>query len=204
MLCLRPTSSARNGSLLWTSVRQLAEVTQNCLYNFFLFFYKNAWIRYRRPLFTPWSRLRHVFNMQGCKLVTFQRNRRFHLEIGHSRESCRSVKKNWGEGGGVVVVVLSAESSGVTSPVAFFPCWQRNGPALLCLWLATLCCFPHPTPISHSWSLAFRRRRQLSIFRTECICIGCKLWCSSLNGDYRVRLLFFFLFVCFCVRLLLR
>ncbi len=31
--------------------------------------------------------------------------RRFHLEIGHSRESCRSVKKKkmgWGEGGVVV------------------------------------------------------------------------------------------------------
>ncbi len=48
-----------------------------------------------------------------------------------------------------------------------------------------------------------RRCRQLSIFRTECICICCKLWCSSLNGDYRVRLLFIFLFI-FCVRLLLR
>ncbi len=41
--------------------------------------------------------------IQGCKLVTFRRNRRFHLEIGHSCESCRSVKKGiWKklEGGG--------------------------------------------------------------------------------------------------------
>ncbi len=31
----------------------------------------------------------HMKYTQGCKRVTF---RRFHLEIGHSRESCRSVK----------------------------------------------------------------------------------------------------------------
>ncbi len=57
--------------------------------------------------------------------------RRFHLEIGHSRESCRSVKKIFEEGGG------GSSSSDlrvicVTSPAASFPP-VGNGPALLCL-----------------------------------------------------------------------
>ncbi len=55
-------------------------------------------------------------------------------------------------------------------------------------WL-TLMYFPSSNQ-SHSWSLTFRRCRQLSICQTECICICCKWWCSSLNGDYRMRLLF--------------
>ncbi len=42
---------------------------------------------------------------RGANLSPFGEIRRFHLEIGHSRESCRSVKKkkNIGGGGGVVV-----------------------------------------------------------------------------------------------------
>ncbi len=40
-----------------------------------------------------------AFN-RGANLSPFGEIRRFHLEIGHSRESCRSVKKNWGGGGG--------------------------------------------------------------------------------------------------------
>ncbi len=43
--------------------------------------------------------------VRGANLSPFGEIRRFHLEIGHSRESCRSVKKkknnnNWRRGGG--------------------------------------------------------------------------------------------------------
>ncbi len=49
--------------------------------------------------------------------------RRFHLEIGHSRESCRSVKRIFeGEVGGVVVGSAS-HLCRVTCSV-FSPCWQ--------------------------------------------------------------------------------
>ncbi len=43
-------------------VRQSAEVRNNCLLRlkYGYFSYKNAWIRYRRPLFMPRSRVRHV------------------------------------------------------------------------------------------------------------------------------------------------
>ncbi len=85
----------------------------------------------------------------------------------------------------------------VTSPVTFFsPVGKGIDPPYSASDWLTLMLFPSSNQ-SHSWSLAFRRRRQLSIFRTECICIGCKLWCSSLNGDYRVRLLFFGCLFCF-------
>ncbi len=64
--CAAPVSYVicRKGSLLWTRIRQIAEVAQNCLYRFeniFFFFYKNASIRYRRPLFTHTVHVRHVF-----------------------------------------------------------------------------------------------------------------------------------------------
>ncbi len=69
---------------------------------------------------------------RGANLSPFGEIRRFHLEIGHSRESCRSVKKIFEEeeGGGRRRI---CESS-VTSPAAFFsPVGNgRNGPALLC------------------------------------------------------------------------
>ncbi len=75
--------------------------------------------------------------IQGCKLVTpFGEIRRFQLEIGHSSESCRSVKKKLRRGGGVVVIVVSASHLCHVTCSAFFPCWQRNRPALL--WLANL------------------------------------------------------------------
>ncbi len=53
-------------------LRQLAEVGKRCLYLFKYgyFSYKNASIRYRRPLFTPRSRVRHV-NMDACVLFDF-------------------------------------------------------------------------------------------------------------------------------------
>ncbi len=39
---------------------------------------------------------------RGANLSPFGEIRRFHLEIGHSRESCRSVKKIKNVGGGRV------------------------------------------------------------------------------------------------------
>ncbi len=74
--CAAPASYGihRKGSLSWTRVRQIAEVTQNCLYRFkFVFvFYKNASIRYRRPLFTPRSLVMHVLiRMCALYLTTF-------------------------------------------------------------------------------------------------------------------------------------
>ncbi len=47
----------RKGSLSWTRVQEIADVTQNCLYRFKYgyFSYKNASIHYRRPLFTSRS-----------------------------------------------------------------------------------------------------------------------------------------------------
>ncbi len=36
--------------------------------------------------------MRHVLICRGANLSPFSEIRRFHLEIGHSRESCRSVK----------------------------------------------------------------------------------------------------------------
>ncbi len=124
---------------------------------------------------------------RGANLSPFGEIRRFHLEIGHSRELCRSVKKKMGGGGLSYLRVIC-----VTSPLAFFPSVGRgmDPPYSASDWLNSMF-FPSSNQ-SHSWSLTFRRCRQLSIFRTECICICCKLWCSSLNGDYRVRLLFFF------------
>ncbi len=69
--------------------------------------------------------------IRGANLSPFGEIRRFHLEIGHSRESCRSVKKKieGGGGGGDLRVIW------VTSPAAFLsPVGNgRNGPALLCL-----------------------------------------------------------------------
>ncbi len=58
----------RKGSLSWTRVQQIVEVTQNCLYRFKYgyFFYKNTSIRYRRPLFTPRTRV-----MRTLYLTTF-------------------------------------------------------------------------------------------------------------------------------------
>ncbi len=138
--------------------------------------------------------------MQTCKLSPFGEIRHFHLEIGHSRESCRSVKKIFeGGGGGVVVVVVSASHLCHVTCSVFSPVGKGIDPPYSASDWLTLMLFPSSNQ-SHSWSLAFRRHRQLSIFRTECICIGCKWWRSSLNGDYCVRLLFFFcLFVClFC------
>ncbi len=135
--------------------------------------------------------------IRGANLSPFGEIRRFHLEIGHSRESCRSVKKIFeGRGGGVVVVVVSESHLCHVTCSVFSPVGKGIDPPYSASDWLTLMLFPSSNQ-SHSWSLAFRRRRQLSIFRMECICIGCKLWCSSLNGDYRVRLLFC-LFDCFC------
>ncbi len=57
---------------------------------------------------------------RGANLSPFGEIRRFHLEIGHSRESYRSVKKkkNWGGGGGVSS--LDLRFIYVMSPAAFF------------------------------------------------------------------------------------
>ncbi len=77
---------------------------------------------------------------RGANLSSFCKIRRFHLEIGNSHESCRSVKKKmfFVFGGGGVSSDLRVIC--VTSPAAFFsPVGNgRNGPALLCLWLAYL------------------------------------------------------------------
>ncbi len=74
---------------------------------------------------------------RGANLSPFGEIHRFHLEIGHSRELCRSVKKKKeiGRGGGGGGVVVGSASHCVTSPAAFFsPVGNgRNGPALLCL-----------------------------------------------------------------------
>ncbi len=75
-----------------------------------------------------------TFNIgRGANLSPFGEIRRFHLEIGHSRESCRSVKKKIEEGGGGGSSDLRV--IWVTSPAAFLsPVGNgRNGPALLCL-----------------------------------------------------------------------
>ncbi len=87
------------------------------------------------PCFIP-GRLNLQIN-RGANLSPFGKIRRFHLEIGNSRESCRSVKKNLRRRGGVVVVSashLSRHLQRFFSPVGN----GRNGPALLCLWLAYL------------------------------------------------------------------
>ncbi len=58
-------------------------------------------------------------------------------------------------------------------------------------WYRNVFSFLVPTWYRSIGSFDNTKTLQLSIFRMECICICCKLWCSSLNGDYRVRLLFF-------------
>ncbi len=60
---------------------------------------------------------------RGANLSPFKKIRRFHLEIGHSRESCRSVKKKTFLRRGVVVVGSASHLCHVTCSV-FFPCWQ--------------------------------------------------------------------------------
>ncbi len=82
----------------------------------------------------PW----HCSLCRGANLSPFGEIRRFHLEIGHSRESCRSVKKIFEERGGGGASYLRVIC--VTSPAASFPPFGngRIGPALLCLWLAYL------------------------------------------------------------------
>ncbi len=77
-----------------------------------------------------------IVKHRGANLSPFGEIRRFHLEIGHSRESCRSVKKKNEEGGGS----SDLRVIWVTSPAAFLsPVGNgRNRPALLCLWLAYL------------------------------------------------------------------
>ncbi len=55
---------------------------------------------------------------RGASLSPFGEIRRLHLEIGHSRESCRSVKKKGGGSSSSDLQVIC-----VTSPAAFFfPC----------------------------------------------------------------------------------
>ncbi len=46
--------------------------------------------------------------IRGANLSPFCEIRRFHLEIGHSRELCRSVQKKCGVGGFVIVVAYGA------------------------------------------------------------------------------------------------
>ncbi len=60
---------------------------------------------------------------RGANLSPFGEIRRFHLEIGHSRESCRSVKKIFEERRGGVVVGSASHLCHVTCSV-FSPCWQ--------------------------------------------------------------------------------
>ncbi len=96
--------------------------------------------------------LHFIIYYRGANLSPFGEIRRFHLEIGHSRESCRSVKKkkkkkkNWGGGGGVVVVSAS-HLCHVTCSV-FSPCWQGMVPPYSASDWLTLMSFPHPTNLT--------------------------------------------------------
>ncbi len=63
-----------------------------------------------------------VYIIRGANLSPFGEIRRFHLEIGHSRESCRSVKKYLRRGGGGSSSDLRVICH-VTCSV-FSPCWQ--------------------------------------------------------------------------------
>ncbi len=101
------------------------------------------------------SGLKFTSRIRGANLSPFGEIRRFHLEIGHSRESCRSVKKNktlrggegrGGEGRGVVVVSAS-HLCHVTCSV-FFPSWQGMVPPYSASDWLTLMSFPHPTNLT--------------------------------------------------------
>ncbi len=69
---------------------------------------------------------------RGANLSPFGEIRRFHLEIGHSRESCRSVKKIFEERGGVVVGSAS-HLCHVTCSV-FFPLLAMDPPYSVSDW----------------------------------------------------------------------
>ncbi len=80
--------------LFFTHWCQILDIVWCCLY---IFLWKKVILVFRKDALN-----------RGANLSPFGEIRRFHLEIGHSRESCRSVKKkNWGGGGGVVVVSAS-------------------------------------------------------------------------------------------------
>ncbi len=70
-----------------------------------------------------------VIYIRGANLSPFGEIRRFHLEIGHSRESCRSVKKKerkkMRRGGGGSSSDLQVIC--VTSPAALFPLLAMAG-----------------------------------------------------------------------------
>ncbi len=84
---------------------------------------------------------------RGANLSPFCEICRFHLEIGHSRELCRSVKKKLTGGGGGDV----RNRVRVTSPVAFFfsPVGKGMDPSYSASDWLTLMFFPSSNQ-SHS------------------------------------------------------
>ncbi len=102
--------------------------------------------------------------IRGANLSPFGEIRRFHLEIGHSRESFRSVRSSsflW------VICVMP--------PVAFFSTVGKGMdlPYSASDWLTLKFC-PSSNQ-THSWSLTFRRCRQL------CPYFGWNAFVSAVN-----------------------
>ncbi len=58
----------QNGLHVWQRKWEKSVYT---ILKYWYFSYKNAPICYRRPLFTPWSHVRHVLLMDGCALFDF-------------------------------------------------------------------------------------------------------------------------------------
>ncbi len=81
----------------WTTP-QPYHTKKKTVWNFFLYNSKCATHRWVGLYKTTCSK--HLSSIRGANLSPFGEICRFHLEIGHSRESCRSVKKYLRGGGG--------------------------------------------------------------------------------------------------------
>ncbi len=82
--------------------------------------------RIQKPCLLELPSMQLYYNNRGANLSPFGEIRRFHLEIGHSRESCRSVKKiKLRRGGGVSLspfsLLMSLHPCNKTTPMNWDP-----------------------------------------------------------------------------------